>query len=35
MITIEKAKKLRQLIERMAAELPDTDALEAQELFPK
>jgi hypothetical protein len=26
---------LRQLIERMAAELPDTDALEAQELFPK
>ena len=35
MITIEKARKLRQLIERMAAELPDTDALEAQELFPK
>lgn len=35
MITIEKARKLRQLIERLAAELPDADALEAQELFPK
>lgn len=35
MITIEKARRLRQLIERMAEELPDSDALEAQELFPK
>ena len=35
MITIEKAKALRKKIESMSADLPDDEALEAPELFPK
>ena len=35
MITIRKAKLLRRVIEHMATELSDTEALEAQEFFPK
>lgn len=34
MITREKARLLRKLIERMSAELPDSDAFDAAELFP-
>ena len=34
MITREKAILLRKLIERMSAELPDSDAFDAAELFP-
>lgn len=34
MITREKARLLRKLIERMSAELPDSDAYDAAELFP-
>lgn len=34
MITVEKARLLRKLIERMSAELPDSDAFDAAELFP-
>ena len=35
MITIQKARALRKLIERMATDLSDEEALDAQELFPK
>ena len=35
MITLEKARKLRRLIEQASASLPDADALEAVELFPQ
>lgn len=35
MITRAQAKALRKLIERMSADLPDDEALEAPELFPK
>lgn len=34
MISREKARLLRKLIERMSAELPDSDAFDAAELFP-
>ena len=34
MITREKARLLRKLIERMSAELPDSEAYTAPELFP-
>lgn len=34
MISREKARLLRKLIERMSAELPDSDAYDAAELFP-
>ena len=34
MITIEKARALRKLIEQMAEKLTDTEALEGVELFP-
>ena len=34
MISREKARLLRKLIERMSAELPDSDACDAAELFP-
>ena len=34
MITLEKARKLRRLIEQASASLPDADAFEAVELFP-
>ena len=34
MITIEKAKQLRALIEKAAINLDDTDALSGVELFP-
>lgn len=35
MITLEKARALRKLIEQMAEKLTDTEALEGIELFPK
>lgn len=35
MITREQAYKLRRLIEKASASLPDTDAITAPELFPK
>jgi chitodextrinase len=35
MITREQAYKLRALIEKASASLPDTDAITAPELFPK
>lgn len=34
MITREQARKLRALIEKMSAELPDAEAFDAPELFP-
>lgn len=34
MITREKALKLRKLIEKLSADLPDSEAYEAPELFP-
>lgn len=34
MTSREKARLLRRLIERMSAELPDSDAFDAAELFP-
>ena len=34
MISREKARLLRKLIERMSTELPDSDAFDAAELFP-
>lgn len=35
MITLEQARKLRRLIERLSAELPDSEAFDAPELFPQ
>ena len=35
MITREKVRRLRAMIEKAAASLPDKDASEAVELFPK
>ena len=35
MISIGKARRLRQLIEKASTSLPDEEALEAVELFPK
>ena len=34
MITLEKARKLRQVIVRLSAELSDTEAFDVAELFP-
>ena len=34
MITKEKARQLRKLIEKTSVSLPDEDGLEAAELFP-
>lgn len=35
MITIEKARRIRELIEKLSASLEDEEALEAVELFPE